>query len=96
MKDAPPSFDGISKNIAEQPLAIAPNPNNGNFLVIVDQKIRPYTLSVYSVSYKRVFSKEIKDQTTVEADISKEPSGVYFVEIATIDHKIYTQKIIKE
>ncbi|WP_375181953.1 zinc-dependent metalloprotease [Chryseobacterium sp.] len=96
MKDNPPSFDGISKNIAEQPLTIAPNPNNGNFLVIVDQKIRHYTLSVYSVSYKRVLNKEIKDQTTTEADISKEPSGVYFVEVATIDHKIYTQKIIKE
>lgn len=88
--------ENFNKNIVEKPLAIAPNPNNGNFLVIVDKKVRQYTLSVYSVSYKKVFSKEVKDQTTTEVDISKEPSGVYFVEVATIDHKIYTQKIIKK
>lgn len=95
IKDGGNASDSFNKNIQEKPLAIAPNPNNGNFLVIVDQKIRQYTLSVYSVSYKKVFSKEVKDQTTTEVDISIEPSGVYFVEVA-VDYKIYTQKIIKK
>jgi concanavalin A-like lectin/glucanase superfamily protein/type IX secretion system substrate protein len=85
---------GITQNTFKEKISIYPNPSNGNFIIQLPSNPHNASISIYTVLGENVFKSEINNQKTI-LDISKQPSGMYFVKILD-GEKVYSEKIVVE
>lgn len=71
---------GLEEDIANS-IKIWPNPSIGSFQVL-SSILKVDCLKIYNVLGKIVFQSEIKNQKA-EIDLSKQPNGIYFINIKT-------------
>jgi len=64
---------------------VFPNPNTGKFTVTVKDPEESYHINVYNLIGQMVYHWESDDasSTTLEINLSKQPKGVYLVELDT-------------
>jgi hypothetical protein len=77
----------VENNSAEEKMNVYPNPCNGQFIISTDEK--EFTVTVYDLSGKKVYSSANEKSI----NIISQPKGIYFVQLIAGD-KIYSQKII--
>jgi hypothetical protein len=82
---------GINEIIAENGIAVFPNPNTGSFTVYNSNA--QADLSVYNIIGEEIYSRKITSAQEY-IDIAAVSSGIYFVELKNKDDKIYRQKIL--
>lgn len=71
---------GIKTIFDSSPIIIFPNPNNGTF--IIEAKENDYRIIITNVLGEIISQFEIKNQKS-EIDLSKQPNGIYFINIKT-------------
>ncbi len=71
---------GITENNSETDFKIYPNPSNGTFTI--DTKENDYKLFITDILGAIVYQSEIKNVKS-EIDLSKQPNGIYFINIKT-------------
>lgn len=81
---------GIAEKNSAIEFKIYPNPSKGPFIIEIKEK--EFWLSITNVLGEKVYKAEIKNQK-IEIDLSKQPSGVYFINVQT-EKGSGTQKII--
>lgn len=88
-----------NKTVTGNPFEIYPNPNDGQFSVKVNLKVRQQVgLQVYNITGKVIFDRTIdgiKGSNTIRIDNAKLQTGIYFVRIVA-DNKVYMQKMVVE
>lgn len=85
---------GIEENNNSNNINISPNPNNGIFTI---EYLVPITnskkqIEIFNTVGERVYKSEIKNPKS-EIDLSKQPKGIYFINIKT-EGEIVSKKII--
>lgn len=88
-----PLTTGIAKTNTDFGITIYPNPNTGTFTITT--KENNYTLIITTVLGKNIYQSEIKNQKS-EIDISKQPNGVYFINIKTEKGTVSRKLIINK
>lgn len=79
----------------ETSFSVIPNPNNGNFKIILDPKENPIKASIFSIDAQLILTKNIiKGSENITINIDKK-AGVYILKIY-FKEKIKTSKIIIE
>ncbi len=81
----------IAENNKANNFNIYPNPSNGTFTV--DTKKNDYKLIITNILGEIVYQSEIKNPQS-EIDLSKQPKGVYFVQMTYEDKNTFTKKIV--
>jgi hypothetical protein len=73
------------KDVKEGACTVYPNPSSGKFTVSVKELDRHYDINVYNLIGELVFHWESVDgnPADVEVNLSKQPRGLYFVELDT-------------
>jgi hypothetical protein len=87
---------GISVNqiTQENELQLYPNPNNGKFLLLVnDNASGAIKISISNLLGEMIFLEQTLNEKTKEIDLTSVVSGTYFVHVQT-SSKNYTQKVI--
>ncbi|MDD5569665.1 MAG: T9SS type A sorting domain-containing protein [Bacteroidales bacterium] len=74
--------------------SIFPNPANTTITIELPQTTTKSTLSVFNITGEEVIKQQII-QTKIELDVSRLPSGMYFVRIIS-NKAVYIEKIFKE
>lgn len=90
------SFMRISHYNEDNNPIIFPNPSEGKFNVILDNKEyeeEEISLEVYNINGERIFYSSFNQDITKEVDISYSQKGIYFVKIGGLK-KMRMQKII--
>lgn len=82
---------GIIENISGTTINIYPNPSGGKFFIEME-KIRNGVIEIYNVLGEKIYSSELINQKQ-EIDLSKEPNGIYFLQLKT-ENGIAIQRII--
>lgn len=84
-----------SLKVRENRIVIAPNPNNGNFTIIIDEKEG----NLRSIEIQNALGVIVQTITapsnTTEINIQNQPSGLYLVKLNFVD-KTVTKKMIKQ
>ena len=89
-----PNGVGIDQQASQHETVVYPSPNNGIFQVKTSRQNS--TITVYNAAGQAVFTTKHHGQAGVEnIDISSQPSGVYFVEVAD-ELTRYVQNILKQ
>lgn len=81
---------GISDYVGDGGLLIYPNPNDGEFTIRTEATVE--VLKVYDVTGRLVLDEE-PNNTVFVVDLTKQPVGIYYVEVQT-DSGVYGNKII--
>ncbi len=77
-------------------LAIYPNPSNGEFQ-ISNLKFQIESIEITNLLGQTVYESEICNlKSEISVDISKEPKGIYFINIQTTDSKYVNRKMLIE
>jgi hypothetical protein len=86
---------GVEELASENSLKVFPNPGTGNFLIdLKDIKSQTMDLRVYNYLGTLVEQKNtLRNNNTLNVDISSHNKGIYFIEIRTEDG-IFREKII--
>ncbi|GAB5565198.1 MAG: hypothetical protein Wins2KO_22610 [Winogradskyella sp.] len=88
---------GLSENEMPNDINIYPNPTiDGLIKIEYNRPINSWSLNVYNALGQLLKSKTLSNNKYAEIDISNESSGIYFLEILTIEYGSVTTKIIKE
>lgn len=80
----------INESNIESSISIFPNPSNGKFTL--SSEITKGEISIYNISGEKIHSSK-PNSTKSEIDLSKEPNGIYFLQIKTTEG-IANKKII--
>jgi len=75
----------ISNSIINNSINIYPNPNNGNFLLFIENnESKNFDLQIYDITGQIIFSKNYENKTVLaeNIDISQFGSGVYSINIS--------------
>lgn len=83
---------GIKENTLNTDLKLYPNPNNGNFNLIIENIEKELSLDIYNLLGEKVYNQGITKQNSVLNLNLK--SGVYFVNITDIHGNKAIKKII--
>lgn len=76
-------------------ISVFPNPSNGNFTLLLHPKF-DYSnamLSIYDEKGKIIDSRNITNNN-IDIDISKQGSGIFYIQILTSDKKVITKKVV--
>lgn len=84
---------GLQTNEIANSIKVYPNPISDIVNIKIDEAINSLELMNVNGSVLEVFNSNAK--TTIQIDLSKYRSGVYFLKIQTIDNNFYRQKILK-
>lgn len=76
----------------EATLAVAPNPNNGEFTIIISNELKTYTYEVYDSYGKQILSNSANSSRQT-VSIPEAGKGVYIVKV-NLDGKLYTKRMI--
>ena len=86
---------GINDNTNANNFSIYPNPNNGQFNIIISSPQKNTSIEVYNNIGVLVYSQKIvNEQNTIE--LANEATGLYFVKVMSDGKIVGTKKIIKE
>lgn len=90
------SYDGVLSIFEHNALefSVAPNPTNGVFKVSFDYIMEHVDLKIYNVLGEIIMAKDYVDVNRIESTLVGE-SGIYFVNISTLEGKSTTLKLIK-
>jgi hypothetical protein len=79
------------------PVAVYPDPNNGNFTVQFDQKGLSAEMEVFGVNGKKVYGQHLAANgfVTKQLRLSADP-GIYFIRIVLSDGTTFSQRMIIE
>lgn len=83
----------VENNSSEQRINAFPNPSNGIFS-FKNETTGTTEIQVYDMLGKIVYQTSIKGALSANIDLSKQPSGVYFVRALENNRTSYNQKII--
>jgi PKD repeat protein len=75
---------GIQKGIPRQEMIICPNPNDGWFLLV----LKPWSgceITIFSI-LGEVVERTVMKRESMPMDLSKHPSGVYFIRLSSKTH----------
>ena len=90
---------GITESLTKaKRIEIYPNPNNGKFTLSFNHStIQPFNhLTIYNMLGEMVYqSSDIGHQSSVNIDLSRQPAGIYFVQLIT-NEETTTKKIVKQ
>ena len=89
---------GINENNESIDFNLFPNPTRGKFNLIMNNKLGAldYEVGIYNMFGERIYSTtNIRQNNTLEIDISSFPSGMYFVNFNDEDN-IYVKIIVKQ
>lgn len=91
-------YDGLKTEINEtknsSSFNIYPNPSNGIFHFSFDNILKGNdALEIYNMLGEKVYSADLKQQTTNEIDLSMSPKGIYLVQVYE-GAKVYNRKIV--
>lgn len=81
----------------ELEIRIAPNPNDGRFLLSLNKMTNEASYNIYDVTGKLIQSEKVNSKDALSGigiDISAFPSGVYVINIH-VDNQEFSKKIIK-
>ncbi len=93
--DAAFQIDFVSENIDLQ-VEVFPNPSNtGVFNIAVNDMVSINSMRVFSLSGNLILEQNIGVQEQTEIDLSKQPSGVYILEVLFGGSEKRTLKMIK-
>ncbi|MES2284789.1 MAG: choice-of-anchor tandem repeat GloVer-containing protein [Bacteroidota bacterium] len=81
---------GIAENDVAESFKVLPNPSNGMFMIGTEEN--NYMFMITNVLGENIYKSGFINQKT-EIDLSKEPNGIYFLNIKT-EKEAYTKKII--
>jgi hypothetical protein len=89
----PQNATGLSELANGHYFTIYPNPSNGRFTVSIPAEEGASLLTVRNSLGQLVYSKQIKNHSGYEVDLSSQPGGIYFAELIQ-GNKRSVQKII--
>jgi hypothetical protein len=90
------SCTGFSQlSFSNSQLSIYPNPNNGNFTILMNDLQKETHFEIYNSLGQEVIRKPLKIKET-QIDIGNLANGIYFVKIFEEGEMIYYSKIIKQ
>lgn len=76
-------------NTIKEPITIYPNPNNGNFVVALNNHYTDVQLEIYDVTGKTIIRQKIvPDNNLLKINVTNLPKGVYFVQVYSGNYKI--------
>lgn len=77
-------------------LAVFPNPSPGKFTVSVNDIERVFDINIYNVVGEMVYHWEVTQPgaASVEINMSRQPRGVYFVELDTDDGNLVKKVVL--
>lgn len=88
------SCTGFSENlIPQQSITILPNPNNGNFVLLVDKGIEQRELVIYNNLGQEIYKKIISDERN-EIKLENIASGLYYLKLKVNNSQSYICKFV--
>ena len=69
-----------------------PNPNNGEFIIVLENVAAKNTIVVYNLLGKQVASFQTLNSTT-NVNLSNQPKGTYLVKVIT-GEQVFTEKVV--
>jgi subtilisin family serine protease len=85
----------INEKEIERAIKLYPNPNNGNFTILMNQnKVNEFEIDVFNIFGESII-KTNSNSLKTEMNISSFPSGIYFVKINSTEYS-EVLKIIKD
>ncbi len=86
----------VKSTIAAPSVTVYPNPTNGIFTIELAGYNNPFTVQIYNILGKKVMSDVLSGNSN-SADISSQPSGVYFYRVLTKNGSLIGDgKIVKQ
>ena len=84
-------------NLLSVKVNIHPNPNNGLFVLDLNQKVQELSVQLYSINGALIYDKKYNEESLnkVQIDITSQSKGVYFIKVKSGDYMV-TKKIIKK
>jgi hypothetical protein len=87
---------GIANNEHESDVIIAPNPNNGTFMIsITNTHNASLNMEIFSVEGQQVQSQVITRPGGEQIDVSHLAKGVYFIQLTDADKRLVKRMIIE-
>jgi hypothetical protein len=89
---------GIEKHKPGGGILIIPNPNNGQFMLKIDNDkfaSGKYTVEITSQDGKVIYSRKIKNRKEVKIDLGSAAKGLYFIKLKGREEVITTKIIIE-
>jgi hypothetical protein len=89
---------GIENHKPEGGVLIIPNPNNGQFMLKIDNDkfaSGKYTVEITSQDGKVIYSRKIKNRKEVKIDLGSAAKGLYFIKLKGREEVITTKIIIE-
>jgi Zn-dependent metalloprotease len=83
---------GINEQLSMSSFGIYPNPNNGNFM-LKSPVNTTYSVLIYNTLGEVVYSQKNSSSTLLDIDLTKQSTGIYFIQINS-DSKFFSKKII--
>ncbi|MBI3509388.1 MAG: SBBP repeat-containing protein [Bacteroidetes bacterium] len=94
---APISINDVSVQEIDvnNPIALYPNPNNGNFIAEFDQDGMKGDISITDLAGKIIFIRSFAAGVNYHGEFSLDlPSGVYFIKVTFEDGAVHTRRMI--
>jgi hypothetical protein len=88
------SFVGISELENNFNVHVYPNPNNGEFVVEMDEASEG-TIEVFSMTGQLVIAKALNNQSTIAFDLNNIEAGIYTLNVMTLKGKATLRLVIQ-
>jgi len=87
-------YDGINDNNKSNSFTIYPNPNNGKFIIKINNDNNNKEIYIYSLIGELIYKSSLNNKIT-EFDLSQYKKGIYFIKLIDIkSSKYYTKKVL--
>lgn len=93
------TFCNYLTNVTEQQnthdlLKLIPNPNDGNFTLLLDKEVKDLSLIVYDVTGKEVCSNSISNTNSIQLNCTDLKNGIYIVKVFSDSVYLQSHKLI--
>jgi hypothetical protein len=89
---------GIEKHKPGGGILIIPNPNNGQFMLKIDNDkfaSGKYTVEITSQDGKVIYSRKIKNRKEVKIDLGSAAKGIYQIVISNTNQRLPSRIVIR-
>ncbi len=80
------------KQLETDKILISPNPNNGTFMLQMENEGNSYNIFIYN-SLGEVVHKQILNSSTAQIDLTSQPHGIYIIK-AENENNVYMKKVV--